>query len=123
MIDELKEERFKLIAANIEIQRRISAEPKKSVKRRGLAAIVEMNIERIKELNEQLKLDGIVSTDRHTVTDHALCRYLERVHGLNLDKIRDKILEGLEWNAFDRIRKGDVTYVFSEHKLVTVLPE
>lgn len=59
------------------------------------------------------------------VSEHALLRYLERVEGVDLDAIRQKILgdgtaASISFARTGRIKKKDLTLVFKDRVVVTV---
>lgn len=63
------------------------------------------------------------------VTDHALVRWLERVHGMDLDKIREQILDhGRDaWVAQGAVKVHvpslKITLVAIEGRVVTINPK
>lgn len=59
-----------------------------------------------------------------SVTDHALLRWLERVHGIDIDFFRQQLLdETRDYIATGAatVRKDGVVYIFKNGKLITVL--
>jgi hypothetical protein len=64
-----------------------------------------------------------------TITDHALVRYLERVHGFDLEPLRKGIMAAVALGAAARARsvvKNDFTYSLThdgkQTVVVTILP-
>lgn len=64
---------------------------------------------------------------RKHVTDHAIVRYVERVHGIDLDEIREAILADGVYDAVcagvSGIKKDGVEYVLADRRVVTVIAE
>ena len=59
------------------------------------------------------------------VTDHALVRYIERVHGVNMDKLKENILTDAARLAIKcgarRVKAQDYSLVIVGNAVVTVL--
>lgn len=64
-----------------------------------------------------------MSRRRIHVTDHALVRYLDRVHGVDIERLRLRIARaarsGTEVGA-DAVVKDGVRYCLADHTVVTV---
>lgn len=62
--------------------------------------------------------------DLSSITDHALLRWLERVHGIDIDFFRQALLDEtrdyIEIGA-TAVRKDGVTYIFKNGRLITVI--
>ena len=60
------------------------------------------------------------------ISDHALVRWLERVHDIDMDWFRERLAEIAQPYADARVKHafvGGVWLVFHDDKLVTVTPE
>lgn len=60
------------------------------------------------------------------ITDHAVMRWLERVHGINVEFFRNEIVEIAGPAAAvgaSALRKGGVIYVIKDGAVVTVTPD
>jgi hypothetical protein len=64
-----------------------------------------------------------VSTEQLIVTDHAVVRYLERVHNFDIDFYRDCIRHEIGARAIvtGRVIQDGFTWVFMNRHLVTVV--
>lgn len=59
-----------------------------------------------------------------SITDHALLRWLERVHGINIDFFRQQLLDETRdyiTTGAATVRKDGIVYIFKNGKLITVL--
>ena len=67
-------------------------------------------------------MSKILPTD--FITDHALVRYLERVHGVDVEQARQRIAEdtkhAVETGAA-ALKKDGLRYIFKGGKVITVL--
>ena len=80
---------------------------------------------KIKVLQRELQEAG---TDRHQVSDHALVRYLERIHGIDVGRLKDLIFEKhCSKQIADGSRfiasAGHVFVVSADKVVVTVIPQ
>jgi hypothetical protein len=70
------------------------------------------------------KLTDFSGTD--FITDHALIRWLERVHAVPMEDLRARLADQVRnWaeTGAKRVRKGPVMFVFGpDRRLITVLP-
>lgn len=60
------------------------------------------------------------------ITDHALVRWLERVHGIDMEWFRDRLAEKAQPCVDIRVKHAcidDVWFVFHDERLVTVTPD
>lgn len=67
-----------------------------------------------------------LSRDPVRVTDHAVCRYLERAMGLNIELVREHILSICgDAAAFGAscVRAEGLRFEISKHTVVTVTPD
>lgn len=75
-----------------------------------------------KQITKQVAIDV-------TVTDHAVLRYLERVHGVDIEVIRSNLVSRKMREKIVKL-KGDgewvlsngYRYIFRDYKLVTIKP-
>lgn len=62
---------------------------------------------------------------KRLVTDHAVIRYIERVHGFDMSDFRREILKDGVYDALKagatRTKKEGVEFVIKDHKIVTVI--
>jgi hypothetical protein len=70
-------------------------------------------------------LEALATQKEPIVSEHALLRYLERVEGVNLDAIRQKILgegtgDSISFARTGRIKKKNVTLIVKDCVVVTV---
>lgn len=65
-----------------------------------------------------------------SVTDHALVRYLERVHGVDMDAFRDALRSeisgaavavGAAVGGFYAVKRGGYTYICCGRRVITVM--
>lgn len=72
------------------------------------------------ELYQRRVKDAIVPT----ITDHALLRYIERVHGIDMDAIRETIMTDVVVNAIKngvgKIKTTECEFVVKDMAIVTV---
>lgn len=94
-----------------------------------ITRILREEYTRIKKLNE---LNNIAQRrrikhnreSRHPVTDHALIRYLERKHGINMSAIKDEIYQQIRpyfHPGRNIIHKGGLKYLTDGLTVVTVM--
>lgn len=82
------------------------------------------NLKRAAEL--QKEIDALAQARvGAVVSEHALLRWLERVHGVDLDAIRQEMLSGptagsIEFAGTGEVKKGAATLVFKDRVVVTV---
>lgn len=60
------------------------------------------------------------------ITDHAILRYLERIHGFNTDEVKstlltEKLRENIQEFKTGKITENGVTYVFKDQTVVTIM--
>jgi CHASE3 domain sensor protein len=69
--------------------------------------------------------DKHVYTTQDPVTDHAFCRYMERVQGYDIDKLKASIIKGKEKAIRDlqngKIVVGDIKLVIKDGIVVTIV--
>lgn len=62
------------------------------------------------ELNDTKRKIKILQQDRPHVSDHAVYRYLQRVQGLDTDKIREEMITPKALDLLDRMAWADGKY-------------
>jgi hypothetical protein len=76
------------------------------------------------DLIEPIAFEPTRTATREVVTDHAVVRFLERVHGISIDRIRGIILnekrKAMIAAGATAIKCGDYTCVISEGRVVTI---
>lgn len=79
-----------------------------------------------KEINE---IDKCLRRGNIEVSDHAVVRYLERVDGINIEEIRDKIVDSIpcvdhtEDLKDMRVLKSNHSIVVKDNVVVTIAPK
>jgi hypothetical protein len=127
----LKETRTKILAELSEVEGRLSGTLRTSSCRAGLIERKNLLLRNLREEKLRIKRANMdIRSHRETreaspITDHALVRWLERKHGLDTDRLRDAILTDALREALDANRwhdDGELTYVISDHVVVTIFP-
>lgn len=113
---ELKGLQTRLKQAEVELEQAVQTS-KSSVQKEATARTAVRNL---RSKIEQLQK----STSEPVVTEHAMLRYLERVHGLNLENIRQAILDEatakhIKFARSGKIKRADGTVVFQNNVVVT----
>jgi len=75
----------------------------------------------IKNIEQEIK---ILKLKDLVVSEHALVRYLERIHGIDMIQIKEKILSPLVRSAMSQGNgqvKGAYTVVFKDRVVVTII--
>lgn len=85
---------------------------------------VSFSLTRIRSLQQEIDALAQARTGA-VVSEHALLRWLERVHGVDLDAVRQEILSGptagsIEFAGTGEVKKGSATLVFKDRVVVTV---
>lgn len=68
----------------------------------------------------------VLSKDPPIVTDHAVCRYLERAMGLNIDAVRQHIIGVCATPAafgVRAVRAEGVKFLIEDNTIITVTPD
>ena len=64
------------------------------------------------------QLDTLLGKETIVVSDHALMRYCERVLGINMDEVKEKILTESAMGLIDKLKAGDGQYPVKEGDFV-----
>lgn len=63
---------------------------------------------------------------KKVISDHAVCRYMERKHGADFDIVRREMMTPELATALamdnERHKDGDIEYIIKNGKIVTVVP-
>ena len=101
---------------------------KESANYQRLAAAAQRRAGMIKRQIEALKTTP-ATTSKITVSDHAIVRYLERAHGLDMDNVRTEMLDPKTTmsmaflnGAKGKINANGLVYVVENNAVITVLP-
>jgi hypothetical protein len=113
---ELKGLQTRLKQAEVDLEQAVQAS-KSSVQKEATARNA---VRTLRNKIEQLQK----STSEPVVTEHAMLRYLERVHGLDLENIRQAILDEsttkhIKFARSGKIKRDDGTIVFQNNVVVT----
>jgi uncharacterized coiled-coil DUF342 family protein len=100
-------------------------------------------IEERNKTNEQVqsiadnisKIDRQISNIRKShksnktgITDHALLRYLERIHGFDTEEVRKKLMTDslrkcMETYKTGKVTENSITYIFRDNVVVTIMAD
>ena len=113
---ELKGLQTRLKQAEIDLEQASQATKVSSQKENSARGLVRSLRAKIEELQK--------STSKPVVTEHAILRYLQRVHGLDLEMVRDAILDEattkhIQFARTGKIKRADGTIVFQNNVVVT----
>lgn len=125
-MSELFRERSKLVKSMMQIDAELSGLRKSAPKR---AELVRQKQRLIMEM-QNLKIAKVADyAPNETITDHAVLRWLERKHGINIKRIRDLMLTDEVREAIDENQPqrrywsdGDVVFVIEHGAVQTVIP-
>jgi len=110
-------------------------------KRNALNAQMTKLIEERNRTNEQIRsiaekisnIDHQISSMKKShklnktgITDHALLRYLERIHGFDVEEIRkelmtDSLRKCLQTYKTGKVTENGITYIFRDNAIVTIM--
>jgi septal ring factor EnvC (AmiA/AmiB activator) len=92
--------------------------------------------EEIKKLSKEMSsidtkirnLEQPPKKQKISITDHALLRYLERIHGFNIKNLREtllteKVVSYINNYKSGKITENGITYVFKNRVVVTIMIE
>jgi len=108
------------------VQHRAAVAAQQAAQRQTSEAEKQINslVSRISRLEEEA---GEQMVGKLTVTDHAVVRWLERKHGLNIDSVRQEILDNgtasaIKFIGTGKVVKDGLTLVIKDRVVITVAP-
>jgi chromosome segregation ATPase len=92
--------------------------------------------DRIKEIAQHISnIDKLIAGIRRDlksckvgITDHALLRYLERIHGFDVEEVKkrlltDKLRTSMQMYGKGKITENGITYIFRDNAVVTIMTD
>lgn len=92
--------------------------------------------DKIKEITQQISsIDKRIASIRQNlksnkvnITDHAILRYLERVHGFDTEEVKNKLLTdklrtSIQTYGKGKLKENGITYIFKDNSVITIMTD
>lgn len=96
-----------------------------NLRRKRVEVQTEINATQVEYDRTKATLERYMNSKDPLVTDHAVLRYLERVHGLDMSKVREEILSpqleaAIRFTQTGRFKSDGLVYAFKDYALQTI---